>query len=76
MTDGIANPILTRSLSEVDPYSLSARAFESASRSIFTEAGLGPGMRVLDVCSGSGDLALLLRELVGPIAMASIRRTN
>jgi ubiquinone/menaquinone biosynthesis C-methylase UbiE len=32
---------------------------------LFTAAGLAPGMRVLDVGSGAGDVALLAREFVG-----------
>ncbi len=30
-------------------------------RQFFAEAGIGPGMRVLDVGSGAGDVALLAR---------------
>jgi SAM-dependent methyltransferase len=32
----------------------------------FRAAGIGPGMRVLDLGSGAGDVALLAAELVGP----------
>lgn len=32
----------------------------------FRSAGIGPGMRVLDVGSGVGDVALLLADIVGP----------
>jgi SAM-dependent methyltransferase len=32
----------------------------------FRAAGIGPGMRVLDIGSGAGDVALLAAELVGP----------
>jgi SAM-dependent methyltransferase len=35
-------------------------------RMIFTEAGLRPGMRVLDLGSGAGDTAFLAADLVGP----------
>jgi SAM-dependent methyltransferase len=35
-------------------------------RQLFIEAGIGRGMRVLDVGSGAGDVALLAAELVGP----------
>jgi SAM-dependent methyltransferase len=35
-------------------------------RRLFVEAGLAPGMRVLDVGCGMGDVSLLARELVGP----------
>src|SRR5947209_20606700 len=33
---------------------------------VFREAGVGPGMRVLDLASGAGDVALLVARLVGP----------
>jgi ubiquinone/menaquinone biosynthesis C-methylase UbiE len=33
---------------------------------LFQAAGLAPGMRVLDVGSGAGDVAFLAAELVGP----------
>ena len=33
---------------------------------LFLEAGIEPGMRVLDVFSGAGDVAFLAREIVGP----------
>ena len=35
-------------------------------RRLFAEAGIGAGMRVLDVGSGAGDVALLAAALVGP----------
>jgi SAM-dependent methyltransferase len=35
-------------------------------RRFFERAGIGAGMRVLDVGSGAGDVALLLTDLVGP----------
>ncbi len=35
---------------------------------LFEQAGLGPGMRVLDVGTGAGDVALIAAEMVGPRA--------
>lgn len=35
-------------------------------RRLLTAAGIGPGMTVLDLGSGAGDLALLAAEVVGP----------
>ena len=35
-------------------------------RQLFEQAGIKPGMKVLDVGSGAGDVALLLAEMVGP----------
>jgi ubiquinone/menaquinone biosynthesis C-methylase UbiE len=40
--------------------------FEPLTRQLFEEAGLEPGMKVLDVGSGAGDVALLLAQMVGP----------
>jgi ubiquinone/menaquinone biosynthesis C-methylase UbiE len=41
------------------------RLYSPFTRQLFVEAGIKPGMRVLDVGSGAGDVALLAAELVG-----------
>jgi ubiquinone/menaquinone biosynthesis C-methylase UbiE len=41
-------------------------AYGPLTRRSFVEAGVGTGMRVLDVGSGAGDVALLAAEIVGP----------
>lgn len=51
---------------ELDRLSVQARMFEPFTRQLFQEAGLRPGMRVLDAGCGSGDVALLAGEIVGP----------
>lgn len=51
---------------ELDRLSLQAKLLEPFTRRLFEDAGIGPGMRVLDVGSGAGDVAFLLREIVGP----------
>jgi SAM-dependent methyltransferase len=56
---------VARSRDEADQPSLSARAFEPLTCMLFIEAGLAPGMRVLDAFSGAGDVAFLAREIVG-----------
>ncbi len=67
MTNDIVEGVIAHSRDEeLDQPSLLPRAFEPLTRLLFTEAGLHPGMRVLDVCSGGGDVALLAREFVGP----------
>jgi ubiquinone/menaquinone biosynthesis C-methylase UbiE len=65
MTNDSVEGAIARSRDELDQPSLSARAFEPLTRSLFAEAGLLAGMRVLDVCSGAGDVAFLAREIVG-----------
>jgi SAM-dependent methyltransferase len=42
------------------------RAFAPATRMIFDAAGIRPGMRVLDLGSGVGDVAFVAADLVGP----------
>ena len=43
-----------------------AALFDLLTRRVLQEAGLAPGMRVLDLGSGSGNVARLAAELVGP----------
>ena len=45
---------------------LQHQIYGTATRELFVTAGIGPGMRVLDVGSGAGDVALLAADLVGP----------
>jgi SAM-dependent methyltransferase len=42
-----------------------AQLIDPITRRFFTSAGIGPGMRVLDVGTGAGDVAMLLADLVG-----------
>ncbi len=57
---------LGHSAPELDRLSLQAKLLEPFTRRVFEDAGIGPGMKVLDVGSGAGDVAFLLREIVGP----------
>jgi ubiquinone/menaquinone biosynthesis C-methylase UbiE len=50
---------------ELDRLTLQARLFEPITRRFFEAAGLQPGMRVLDIGSGAGDVAFLARTIVG-----------
>jgi SAM-dependent methyltransferase len=51
---------------ELERLSTQARLAEPITRRLFVEAGIGPGMRVLDVGSGPGDVAFIASDLVGP----------
>jgi ubiquinone/menaquinone biosynthesis C-methylase UbiE len=43
-----------------------SRLYSVSTRRLFEDAGIRRGMKVLDVGSGAGDVALLVAELVGP----------
>jgi SAM-dependent methyltransferase len=50
---------------ELERLQVQARLIEPMTRRWFLEAGIDAGMRVLDVGSGVGDVAMLVAELVG-----------
>lgn len=43
-----------------------SRIYGASTRCLCKRAGIAPGMRVLEIGSGAGDVALMLAELVGP----------
>jgi SAM-dependent methyltransferase len=51
---------------ELDRLDHQGRLLAHATRLIFEAAGLRPGMRVLDLGSGAGDVAFVIADLVGP----------
>ena len=61
-----------------------ARLVDPITRRFLEAAGIGNGMRVLDIGSGAGDVALLCGELVGPtggvvgtdLALAAVERAE
>ena len=55
-----------RSREETDRLIRQSQLYESLTRRFLKEAGLVKGMRVLDIGSGAGDVALIAVELVGP----------
>ena len=66
MNNDTVESTIVRSREELDQPSPVARMFEPFTRVFLINAGLSAGMRVLDVCSGAGDLAFLARDIVGP----------
>jgi SAM-dependent methyltransferase len=57
--------VLGHSDRELDRLGKQARLIDPITRRFFQGAGIVPGMRVLDVGSGAGDVAFLAAELVG-----------
>ncbi|WP_433606035.1 class I SAM-dependent methyltransferase [Dactylosporangium sp. CA-139114] len=57
---------LARTQDEYERLGRQAAFLHGTTERLFRAAGLGPGMRVLDVGSGAGDVALLAASLVGP----------
>lgn len=64
----MANPayVLGHSAFELERLARQERLIGSITREYFIDAGLVPGMRVLDVGSGTGVVTFLAAELVGP----------
>lgn len=58
---------LGHSKRELGRLSAQARIFEPFTRRMLEQAGVSQGMRVLDVGSGTGDVAFLCASLVGPV---------
>jgi SAM-dependent methyltransferase len=58
--------VLGRSDAETRRLILQHQIYGPLTRRLFEAAGIGAGMRVLDVGSGAGDVALLLADLFGP----------
>ena len=61
-----ANYVLGQSIQEQERLMLQARVLRPYTERFFRAAGIEPGMRVLDLGSGVGDVALLAADLVGP----------
>lgn len=58
--------ILGHSQAELRRLMLQASIIQPITRRLLLEAGLKPGMRVLDIGCGTGDVSLLAADLVGP----------
>lgn len=64
----VADPVyvMGRSDAEARRLLLQARLYDRITRRFLADAGLAPGMTVLDVGSGMGDVAFAAADLVGP----------
>ncbi len=58
--------VLGHTPAELERLVLQGRMYETATRELFHRAQIRPGMRVLDVGCGTGDVSMLAAELVGP----------
>src|SRR5438094_10063114 len=61
-----ATYVLGRTAGETRRLQHQAQLYGPSTRRLFVEAGMTNGMKVLDVGSGAGDVALLVADLVGP----------
>jgi protein-L-isoaspartate O-methyltransferase len=62
---GYNSYLLGHSVHELKRLSIQSSIIQPITRRLLEAAGVGPGMRVLDVGSGAGDVALLIAEMVG-----------
>lgn len=58
--------LLGRATSEIDRLRLQAEIYAPHTAHLLSLAGIGPGMRVLDIGCGAGDVTMAAAELVGP----------
>ena len=65
-SDGAKDYVLGHSPRELQRLRRQGQLVNPITRQYLIEAGIAPGMRVLDVGSGAGDVAFLAAELVGP----------
>lgn len=65
---------LGRSADEHQRLQQQAALFRPITERFFRSAGLAPGMRVLDVGSGAGDVVFLAAEVVGPTGPHRLHR--
>lgn len=66
VTEPAREYLLGHSSGEIRRLILQHQLYAPTTRRLFEAAGIGRGMRVLDIGSGAGDVALLLADLVGP----------
>src|SRR5262245_53692371 len=57
--------VLGHAENELDRLIRQSRFYGELTEALFRRAGIGPGMRVVDVGCGAGDVSVLLASLVG-----------
>jgi ubiquinone/menaquinone biosynthesis C-methylase UbiE len=62
---GSSNYVLGHSDAEIERLQLQAKVLEGPTRRLIQECGIRPGMRVLDIGCGAGDVSMLLADVVG-----------
>lgn len=69
--------VLGHSAEELNRLIDQARLFGELTEDVFVRAGIGRGMRVLDVGCGAGDVSFLLARMVGPLgAVVGVDRSE
>src|SRR5271170_5692902 len=58
--------VLGHSDAELERLRLQSALYADATRRVIRESGIAPGMRVLDIGCGPGDVAMLIADAVGP----------
>ncbi|WP_162560667.1 class I SAM-dependent methyltransferase [Methylobacterium durans] len=66
MSDTLGDYALGHAQQELVRLSRQGQLLAPFTRSVFAAAGIGPGVRVIDLGCGGGDVSLLLAEMVGP----------
>jgi SAM-dependent methyltransferase len=62
---GSSKYVLGHSDAEIERLQLQAKVLEGPTRRLIHECGILPGMRVLDIGCGAGDVSMLLADVVG-----------
>ncbi|MGE0650803.1 MAG: methyltransferase domain-containing protein [Alphaproteobacteria bacterium] len=77
LTERAGSYILGHSEREMERLQRQGEIFAEATEDVFCRAGIRPGMRVLDVGCGVGDVSLLVGRMVGPTGLVhGIDRTG